>query len=135
MRPINATRLSDAMRFRSAQIASICPNEKSTVDNALFLACANLADELEHICSTCLFDDFRERTGTVQGVSENGLFRGAQAMADYLNSHLIGGKKLTRAAVYRMVEDAKIPVIRLGEKRSEIWARKSDLDRMLGCGP
>ena len=53
-------------------------------------------------------------------------------MADYLNSHLIGGKRLSRAAVYRMVEDAKIPVIRLGEKRSEIWARKSDLDHLLG---
>ena len=56
-------------------------------------------------------------------------------MADYLNSHLIGGRKLSRAAVYRLVEDAKIPVIRLGEKRSEIWARKSDLDKMIGCGP
>ena len=56
-------------------------------------------------------------------------------MADYLNGHLIGGKKLSRSAVYRMVEDDKLPVIRLGQKRSEIWARKSDLDRMLGCGP
>ena len=53
-------------------------------------------------------------------------------MADYLNSHLMGGKRLSRAAVYRMVEDEKIPVIRLGEKRSEIWARKSDLDHLLG---
>lgn len=68
----------------------------------------------------------------MQGTSENGLFRGAQAMADYLNSHLIGGKRLSRAAVYRMVEDDKIPVIRLGQKRSEIWARKSDLDQLLG---
>jgi hypothetical protein len=71
----------------------------------------------------------------VQGFSENGFFRGAQAMADYLNSHLMGGKPLTRAAVYRMVEDDKIPVIRLGQKRSEIWARKSDLDQVMGCGP
>ena len=71
----------------------------------------------------------------MQGNFENGLFRGAQAMADYLNSQLMGGKRLTRSAVYRMVEDDKIPVIRLGEKRSEIWARKSDLDRVLGCGP
>lgn len=53
-------------------------------------------------------------------------------MADYLNSHLIGGKRLSRAAVYRMVEDEKLPVIRLGEKRSEIWARKCDLDQLLG---
>ena len=53
-------------------------------------------------------------------------------MADYLNSHLIGGKRLSRAAVYRMVEDEKIPVIRLGQKRSEIWARKCDLDQVLG---
>jgi hypothetical protein len=67
----------------------------------------------------------------VQEISENGLFRGAQAMADYLNSHLIGGKRLTRSAVYRMAEDDKFPVIRLGKKRSEIWARKSDLDRLL----
>ena len=71
----------------------------------------------------------------MQGISENGLFRGAQAMADYLNSHLMGGKPLSRAAVYRMVEDDKIPVIRLGDKRSEIWARKSDLDQVLGGGP
>ena len=57
-------------------------------------------------------------------------------MADYLNSHLIGGKRLSRAAVYRMVEDEKIPVIRLGQKRSEIWARKCDLDQVLGLsGP
>lgn len=79
--------------------------------------------------------NIRERTRTVQAHSENGLFRGAQAMADYLNSHLMGGKPLTRAAVYRMVEDDKLPVIRLGEKRSEIWARKSDLDRLLGMEP
>jgi predicted DNA-binding transcriptional regulator AlpA len=75
------------------------------------------------------------RTGTVQAPTETGLFRGAQAVADYLNSHLVGGKKLTRAAVYRMVEDEKFPVIRLGEKRSEIWARKSDIDRLLGLEP
>lgn len=56
-------------------------------------------------------------------------------MADDLNGHLIGGRKLTRSAVYRMVEDDKISVIRLGQKRSEIWARKSDLDRVLGCTP
>ena len=55
-------------------------------------------------------------------------------MADYLNSHLIGGKRLSRAAVYRMVEEEKIPVIRLGQKRSEIWARKNDLDQVLGLG-
>ena len=71
----------------------------------------------------------------MQEVSQNGLFRGAQAMADYLNTRLIGGKKLSRAAVYRMVEDDKIPVIRLGQKRSEIWAWKCDLDKMLGCDP
>jgi hypothetical protein len=71
----------------------------------------------------------------MQGNSVNGLFRGAQAMADYLNGHLLGGKRLTRAAVYRMVEEDKFPVIRLGQKRSEIWARKSDLDRMLGWDP
>lgn len=53
-------------------------------------------------------------------------------MADYLNGHLMGGKPLTRAAVYRIVEDDKLPVIRLGRKRSEIWARKCDLDRLLG---
>jgi hypothetical protein len=71
----------------------------------------------------------------VQAPTENGLYRGAQAIADYLNSHLNGGKPLTRAAVYRMVEDDKIPVIRLGQKRSEIWARKSDLDRLLRLQP
>ena len=55
-------------------------------------------------------------------------------MADYLNSHLIGGKRLSRAAVYRMVEDEKLPIRRLGKKRSEIWALKSDLDKILGWG-
>jgi hypothetical protein len=53
-------------------------------------------------------------------------------MADYLNSHLVGGKKLSRAAVYRMVEEEKLPVFRLGQRRSEIWARKGDLDHLLG---
>lgn len=79
--------------------------------------------------------NIRGRTGTVQGPTDNGLYRGAQAIADYLNSHLNGGKPLTRAAVYRMVEDDKIPVIRLGQKRSEIWARKNDLDKLLGMEP
>jgi hypothetical protein len=68
----------------------------------------------------------------MQEDSKDGLLRGAQAMADYLNSQLIGGKKWTRSAIYRMVEDEKIPVVRLGHKRSEILARKSVLDKALG---
>jgi hypothetical protein len=62
----------------------------------------------------------------------DGFLRGAQAIADYLNGLVIGGRPVSRAAVYRMVETGKIPVKRLGEKRSEIWARKCDLDRLLG---
>jgi len=64
--------------------------------------------------------------------SSDGFLRGAQAIADYLNCLMIGGRPVSRAAVYRMVETGKIPVRRLGEKRSEIWARKCDVDQLLG---
>lgn len=68
----------------------------------------------------------------MQGNSDDGLFRGADAIADYLNSRMIGGKSVTRWAVYRMINSGRLPATRLGEKGSEIWVRKGDLDRLLG---
>lgn len=62
--------------------------------------------------------------------SEPTLVRGAQAIADYLNKQIICGKPLSRAAAYRLIEDGRIPVTRLGKKRSEVWARRSDLDQL-----
>lgn len=57
-----------------------------------------------------------------------GLIRGAQAIADYLSGQIVCGKPISRAACYRLIEDGRIPVTRLGKKKSEVWARKSDLD-------
>lgn len=71
----------------------------------------------------------------MQGLSENGLLRGAQAIADYLNSHLAGGQPVSRAAVYRMIESERLPVTRLGNKGTEIWARTRDVDNLLGIEP
>jgi hypothetical protein len=70
-------------------------------------------------------------------LASDGLLRGAQAIADYLNSLMIGGQPVSRAAVYRMIEAEKIPVTRLGDKGTEVWARKRDLDKLLGieCEP
>jgi hypothetical protein len=71
----------------------------------------------------------------MQALCENGLLRGAQAIADYLNSLMIGGQPVSRAAVYRMIESGKLPVTRLGSKGTELWARKRDLDKLLGMEP
>jgi hypothetical protein len=71
----------------------------------------------------------------MQAVSENGLLRGAQAIADYLNAKMIGGQPVTRAAVYRMAAGGKLPVTRLGSKGTEIWARSSAIDKLLGLEP
>lgn len=58
------------------------------------------------------------------------VIRGAQAIADYLNAMIVGGEPLTRAAVYRMIEDGRIPATRLGRGRTEVWAHKADLDQL-----
>jgi hypothetical protein len=71
----------------------------------------------------------------MQGNSDTGLLRGAQAIADYLNSHLVGGTPVSRAAAYRMIEAGKIPVTRLGNKGTEVWARRRDVDKVLGIEP
>jgi hypothetical protein len=57
-----------------------------------------------------------------------GLLRGAEAIRVYLNRRLIGGKPLSRDAVYRLIEEGRLPVTRFGPKGAEIWARASDLD-------
>ncbi len=59
------------------------------------------------------------------------LIRGAQAIADYLNSKIAGGPPISRAAVYRMAEDGKIKVFRLGAKKSEIWSTTGHLDKVI----
>jgi hypothetical protein len=76
----------------------------------------------------------------MQAPSDRGLLRGAQAIADYLNSRMIGGKPVSRSAVYRMIEGGKIAVTRMGEKRSEMWSTRAEVDRSLGlaepiCAP
>lgn len=58
----------------------------------------------------------------------DGLIRGAQAIADYLNRRLAGGRRLNKKAVYHMVETGRLPVSRLDGGR-EIWARQADLDK------
>ena len=71
----------------------------------------------------------------VQAVSTPArLLRGAQAITDYLNSKLEGGRPVSRAATYRMIENGKLPVKKLGEKGAEIWANTRDLDALLGLG-
>lgn len=59
-----------------------------------------------------------------------GLLRGAEAIRVYLNRRLIGGKPLSRGAVYRMIEEGLVPVTRFGRKGAEVWARQADIDRL-----
>jgi hypothetical protein len=60
----------------------------------------------------------------------DGLLRGAEAIRVYLNRRMIGGKPLSRDAVYRLIEEGQIPVTRFGAKGAEVWARQSDLDAL-----
>ena len=57
-----------------------------------------------------------------------GLLRGAEAIRVYINRRMIGGKPLSRDAVYRLIEEGQIPVTRFGSKGAEVWARQADLD-------
>ena len=57
-----------------------------------------------------------------------GLLRGAEAIRVYLNRRLIGGKPLSRGAVYRLIEEGRLPVTRFGPKGGEVWARQVDID-------
>jgi hypothetical protein len=58
----------------------------------------------------------------------DGLLRGAEAIRVYLNRRLIGGKPLSRGAVYRLIEEGRLPVTRFGGARTEVWARQADID-------
>ena len=61
-----------------------------------------------------------------------GLLRGAEAIRVYLNRRMIGGKRLSRESVYRLIHEGRLPVIRFGDnKNAEVWARSTDLDRLL----
>ena len=60
-----------------------------------------------------------------------GLLRGAEAIRRYLNSRMIGGKPLSLGAVYRLIDEGKLPVTRFASRKGgEIWARQADLDGM-----
>jgi hypothetical protein len=58
----------------------------------------------------------------------SGLLRGAEAIRVYLNRRLVGGKPLSRGAVYRLIEEGRLPITRFGPKGAEVWARQADLD-------
>lgn len=59
-----------------------------------------------------------------------GLLRGAEAIRVYLNRRMVGGKPLSRGAVYRLIEEGVIPTTRLGKKGAEVWARAEDIERV-----
>lgn len=63
-------------------------------------------------------------------MNDGGLLRGAEAIRVYLNRRMIGGKPLSRGAVYRLIEEGRLPVTRFGPKGAEVWARQDDLDRL-----
>lgn len=55
-------------------------------------------------------------------------------MADRINESMAGGKPVSRAAVYRMIEGGKLPVRRLGEK-GEVWTTDVELLAAFGLEP
>jgi len=68
----------------------------------------------------------------VQQGSENGVLRGAKAIMDHVNSRMAGGRPYSRAAIYRMVSEGKLPARRLGPKGSELIATAKAVDAALG---
>ena len=52
------------------------------------------------------------------------IFRGVEGITDELNRLVKGGPKFTRSAVYRLIADGRIPVFRLGAKRSQIYSTR-----------
>jgi hypothetical protein len=69
-----------------------------------------------------------------QPLSSDRALRGAMAMRDYINSRLGGGPRVSRPAVYRMIETGKIPVTRLADK-GEVWSTTGRIDEALGLSP
>ena len=63
---------------------------------------------------------------------ENGVLRGAKAIMDHVNSRMAGGRPYSRAAIYRMVSEGKIPAHRLGPKGTELIATAMAVDAALG---
>jgi hypothetical protein len=70
----------------------------------------------------------------VQDQVSDGLLRGAKAITDHINSRLVGGSPLSVHAAYRLIEEGKIPVTRLGGKRAEVWTTKRRVDEAFGLG-
>lgn len=68
----------------------------------------------------------------MQEKSEGRLLRGAAAITDYIRERQGGGKPITRAAVYRMIESQKLPITRLGPKGTEIWTTTTRVDEAFG---
>lgn len=64
--------------------------------------------------------------------SGNGVLRGARAIMDHVNSRMAGGRPYSRAAIYRMVSEGKIPAHRLGSKGTELIATANAVDAALG---
>ena len=56
--------------------------------------------------------------------TDDDIFRGVEGITDELNRLVKGGPKFTRSAVYRMINDGKIPAFRLGGKRSQIYTTR-----------
>lgn len=51
---------------------------------------------------------------------------------DHVNSRMAGGRPYSRAAIYRMVSEGKIPARRLGPKGTELISTAQELDVALG---
>jgi hypothetical protein len=59
------------------------------------------------------------------------LIRGAQGMVDYINSLIISGDKISRPAVYRLIEGGSLNVTRLSDG-GEIWITETALRQAFG---
>lgn len=68
----------------------------------------------------------------MQAPSSDGLLRGAKAIAEHINSRIAGGEHISVHAAYRLIEGGKIPVRRLGGKRTEVWSTKKQVDEAFG---
>jgi hypothetical protein len=71
----------------------------------------------------------------LQAPTSDGLLRGAKAIADHINSRMAGGEPLSVHAAYRLIVAGKIPVTRLGGKRTEVWTTKQKVDDAFGLTP
>jgi hypothetical protein len=71
----------------------------------------------------------------MQAPTSDGLLRGAKAIANHINSRMAEGEPLSIPATYRLIEAGKIPVTRLGGKRTEVWSTKQRVDEAFGLTP